>query len=123
MKVINFRTSKEGYLESYVEVALSPFKLTKTEQLVVARILFYINKELEEKVPIDAALKLVSMLDYRHMIQGDLELSAASMANIFMSLRKKNIIDDNNRLLRKFVLKYSDGGFAYSISIKEEDGI
>jgi len=131
MKTIKLTSTKSAYLDIYVEVALSPFKLTNTEQMVVSRVLYYINEELALNVPLDAAIRLVSMYEYRMKIKDDITvyskkekkdviMSEGSLNNALSSLKKKKLFDDGNRIKPQYVIKYSDGGFAYNINIKED---
>lgn len=134
MKTIKLKLTKKGYFDVYVEAALSLiFKLTKTEQKVVSLILYYINEELDNKVPLEASIRLVSMYEYRVKIMEEIEvpsrkekgktqqLPESSLNNIMMNLREKNLVNDKNQMNATYVIRTGDGGFKYLIDIVEEN--
>lgn len=132
MKIIKLKATKRGYFDIYVEATLSLiFNLTKTESNVVSLILYYINEEVENGVPLEAAIRLVSMYEYRLKIKDNIQvqgrkedkminLPEASLNNVMSSLRTKHLIDKENRFKETYVIRYSDGGFQYVVEEKKE---
>jgi hypothetical protein len=128
MKIIRLKLTKRGYFDLYVEATLSLiFKLTSTESKVVSLMLYYIDEEVSSGVPLEAAIRLVSMYEYRMKIREGIEvqgrgdnkkmikLPEASLNNILSKLRGTALIDDKNRFNANYVIKHSDGGFQYKI--------
>jgi hypothetical protein len=132
MKVIKLKLDKEAYLDYYVGATLSLFfSLTKNESSVISRILYYINEEIADDIPLRAAVRLVSMSEYRRKIQEEIKvnnrdgdkvsISDSSFSQLLSNLKSKGLLNDKFEINETYIIKYLDNGFRVEIEIKEDD--
>lgn len=135
MKVIKLKASGlYDYFEKYVTLVIQPFYgINDTEVKILARIYEAINVELNNKVPLEAAIRLISSTEGRNIIKDKIttiskkfnnkegDLSDVTLRKSLNRLRGKGLLSPKFAPLSKHLISPSDEGFGFNVII-EEDG-
>lgn len=136
MKIIKIKLKdKYSYYEYYVNIMLKPFyNLTDTEVKILTLLYEAVNKEVEDGVPIGAAIRLVSGTDVRNAMMSKITVIAKRLGNkektieqpslhkSFKALRGRGLLGPNFEAKAEHIPSFGDGGFGFKTEIIEEDG-
>jgi hypothetical protein len=108
-KEIPIRTKDKKFYRQYLRLMAPITKLQEKESDVLAYILYYNNKYRD--LPEDVKWRMVFDTSTRKVIQTELKMSPAHLANILSSLRKKKVLTEENKISAGHIVEFNDSEF------------
>lgn len=114
VKGVNIKTSIRGLFDKWLQITTPFHKLTKTEQKVLAGLLYYhyiYKRTTKSEIVI---WKMVFDYDTKLKIKKELDMTDSMLQNTFSKLRKKNIIKDN-RIISTYIPDLSNNSINFKV--------